>query len=137
MTRINVIPPSELSRQHLGAEYRELPRIFGLVRKAILRGEAPDRNAIPAYTLGKGHVRFFYPLLGYLADRQATIVSEMLARGYSPSHVDCLRALHADIPEAWWGSWQPSYAAEAINRARIAERTPAISKVTLGISPTR
>lgn len=32
MTRINVIPVQLLSDQHLGAEYRELPRVFGAVR---------------------------------------------------------------------------------------------------------
>ncbi|RYF04980.1 MAG: endonuclease V [Oxalobacteraceae bacterium] len=123
MTRINVIPVQELSRQHLIAEYRELPRVFGLVKKAIDRGEIPDVKAVPMYTLGTGHVRFFYPLLGYLADRQAKIVAEMLARGYSPSHVTSLREEHADIPEPWWGSWEPCEIAEAINRARIAERS--------------
>lgn len=30
MTRINRIPVEELSRQHLVAEYRELPRVFAL-----------------------------------------------------------------------------------------------------------
>jgi len=31
MTRINCAPKKELSDKHLAAEYRELPRIFGLV----------------------------------------------------------------------------------------------------------
>lgn len=60
MTRINCIPPRELSREHLIAEYRELPRIFALVRAAIARGESPDDPRNPtSYTLGAGHVRFF------------------------------------------------------------------------------
>jgi hypothetical protein len=40
MTRINCIDPALLSDKHLGAEYRELPRIFNLVRDAIKRGES-------------------------------------------------------------------------------------------------
>jgi hypothetical protein len=123
MTRINIVVPSELSRQHLVAEYRELPRIFNLVRKAIVRGEQPNLNEIPTYTLGRGHVRFFYPRLGFLADRQASIVSEMIRRGYTPSFVDCLRGVHSDIPEPWWGSWEPDELSIAINRARIWERS--------------
>lgn len=38
MTRINLIPPSELHYKHLVAEYRELPRVFGLVRRAQANG---------------------------------------------------------------------------------------------------
>ena len=35
MTRINLINPEKLTDQHLLAEYRELPRIFWIVRKKI------------------------------------------------------------------------------------------------------
>jgi deoxyribonuclease (pyrimidine dimer) len=123
MTRINIVAPSELSRQHLVAEYRELPRIFNLVRKAIVRGEQPRLDEIPTYTLGRGHVRFFYPRLGFLADRQAALVAEMIHRGYAPAFVDHLRTVHADIPAPWWGSWEPDALSIAINRARIWERS--------------
>lgn len=33
MTRINVVPVTELTDKHLLAEYRELPRIFGASKK--------------------------------------------------------------------------------------------------------
>lgn len=42
MTRINLIPPAQLSDQHLLAEYRELPRIFTMAHEAALRSEHPD-----------------------------------------------------------------------------------------------
>ena len=42
MTRINGIPPQELTGPHLVAEYRELPRIFALVRAAAARGARPE-----------------------------------------------------------------------------------------------
>lgn len=122
MTRINVIPAIELDRLHLIAEYRELPRIFGLVRKAIERGEQPDLFAIPAYTLGKGHVRFFYPRLAWLTQRQASLVIEMKARNYAPQHTGCLFTAFNDIPKEWWNEWSPCETALAINRARIAKR---------------
>ncbi|RYD66589.1 MAG: endonuclease V [Verrucomicrobiaceae bacterium] len=123
MTRINVVVPTELSRQHLVAEYRELPRIFNLVRKAAERGEAPNLLEIPEYTLGRGHVRFFYPRLTWLANRQDALVAEMLRRGYSPGFTTPMRLVHADIPVGWWGDWSPTDDALSINRARIRERS--------------
>ena len=122
MTRINCVPPAELTTPHLIAEYRELPRIFGLVRAAIARGERPDDPRNPAeYRLGSGHVRFFYPRLGFLARRQEALIAEMLRRGYSPSFTDPAGLL-TGISEEWCGDWVPSEAAVAINRDRIAER---------------
>lgn len=41
MTRINIVPPEELTDQHLMREYQELPRILGLVRKALAKGKTP------------------------------------------------------------------------------------------------
>jgi deoxyribonuclease (pyrimidine dimer) len=122
MTRINCIPPAELTSRHLVAEYRELPRIFALVRAAIARGETPDdpRNP-PDYRLGTGHVRFFYCRLGYLAKRQAALVGEMQSRGFKPTFTDP-SGLLLGIPAVWCGDWEPSEAAISANRARIAER---------------
>ena len=125
MTRINCIPPAELSGQHLVAEYRELPRIFALVRAAIGRGETPgDRRNPPSYTLGTGHVRFFYCRLGYLMRRQVAIIAEMRARGYRPAFDDPT-GLIAGIPAEWCEDWEPTPEAIAANRARIAERLTA------------
>ena len=121
MTRINCVPPAELSDAHLGAEYRELPRVFGLVRAAAARGERPTDARNPAvYRLGPGHVRFFYARLGWLLLRHAAIVSEGHGRGRvlrfpaPPAH---------SIPPEWFGAWTPDAPALALNRARIKERT--------------
>lgn len=122
MTRINCIPPSELSGPHLVAEYRELPRVFTLARAAIARGERPDDRRNPReYTLGTGHVRFFYSRLGYLALRQAALVAEMKARGYAPKFTDT-DGLLSGIPDEWCRDWTPTPEAIALNRDRIAER---------------
>lgn len=122
MTRINCIDPALLRREHLLAEYRELPRIFGLVRRAVERGERPDDPRNPAeYVLGAGHVRFFYPRLGYLHDRFRRIVDECVARGYDVQfrNVD---ALCEGIPEEWFGNWMPDDAAVRRNIERLRER---------------
>lgn len=115
MTRINCVPPAELSRQHLVAEYRELPRVFALARKA-------KSCATPeAYTLGTGHVRFFYTRLGWLLGRQRALIAEMQRRGYRPTHTNP-DALVDGMPPALMGDWTPTAEAMAINRARILER---------------
>lgn len=122
MTRINCIPPQELTGPHLVAEYRELPRIFTLARAAIERGEKPDDPRNPrSYTLGKGHVRFFYPRLGFLVKRQKALIDEMLRREYQPSY-RTTEHLIENIPALWCADWQPDEAAIALNKARIAER---------------
>lgn len=122
MTRINCVPVTELSRQHLVAEYRELPRVFNLARKAATRGHQ-SKDAPPNYTLGKGHVLFFYTRLKYLAKRQQQLIEEMQKRGYQPNFTDCLFELHADIPLYMWNDWEPDETALAINRQRILERS--------------
>lgn len=122
MTRINCIPPQELTGPHLVAEYRELPRIFTLARAAIERGELPDDPRNPrSYTLGKGHVRFFYPRLGFLVKRQQALIDEMLRREYQPSY-RTTEHLIENIPAQWCADWHPDEAAIALNKARIAER---------------
>ena len=120
MTRINCVPVQELSGAHLVAEYRELPRVFALAEKAAARGEfsQPDR-----YTLGKGHMLFFYTRLAYLAKRHQALVEEMKRRGYRPSFSGVQREQFPNIPDAFWNDWNPDEEALRINRQRIAERS--------------
>ncbi len=123
MTRINLVPPAELSDKHLGAEYRELPRIFGLVRKAIQRGEKPTDARNPKdYVLGTGHVRFFYPRLGFLYVRHLQLIEECKRRGRHVSF-DNPTELLVGIPPEWHGVYRPTAEALAINRQRIKERS--------------
>jgi deoxyribonuclease (pyrimidine dimer) len=99
-----------------------------LVKAAIVRGERPDdpRNPI-FYTLGKGHCRFFYARLQYLADRQRSIIKEMRVRGYVPTFDETtIDELLSGIPIEWLGDWQPDDVAVAINLARILERNAGI-----------
>ncbi len=120
MTRINCVSVQELSQQHLVAEYRELPRVFNLARKALERN---DIQYFEEYRLGKGHLLFFYTRLGYLARRHAELVQEMLRRGYKPTFTSPLRDAHSDIPDVLWGDWNPTEEAIKLNRRRILERS--------------
>jgi hypothetical protein len=119
MTRINCVPVSELCRQHLVAEYRELPRVYALARMALQRNEKPEDHP-SQYNLGKGHVRFFYSRLAYVASRHQALVDEMLSRGYVvnfPSVPDL-----KGWPPDWLRDWRPDEQALEHNRARIKER---------------
>lgn len=117
MTRINLIEPSKLSGRHLVAEYRELPRVFGLARKYT--GDCSDLPK--AYTMGKGHVRFFYNKLGWLIKRQRKLIREMQRRGYEPKHTDPSGLLDG-VRDCLCNDWRPTRKDKAISEARIQER---------------
>ncbi len=121
MTRINCVPVEELSGPHLVAEYRELPRVIALAQKASLRGGFQQQPT--EYTLGKGHLLFFYTRLGYLAKRHAELIREMKRRGYKPSFQGITRSQFPDIPDRFWNDWQPDIDALRLNRARIEARS--------------
>lgn len=119
MTRINCVPVEELTVRHLVAEYRELPRVYALARRALERGERPEDHP-DAYVLGPGHVRFFYSRLGYVRWRQVALVLEMLRRGYRPTFTEAPTL--AEFPADWQRGWVPDEAAMTACRARIRER---------------
>ena len=78
MTRINVgVLPQTLTNKHLMAEHRELKRIPNVVS----RGRYNLKTAPPEFTLGKGHVSFFYDKLGYLKKRYDALYEECIKRG--------------------------------------------------------
>jgi hypothetical protein len=121
MTRINCVPVRELHDKHLLAEYRELPRVFKLAYAAYARGEGPAAH--PAeYTLGKGHVKFFYTRLWWLAQRFDQIYLELRQRGFQPQYSTV--PVVPRMPQSWHRGWCPTPEALAINRQRIQERLP-------------
>ncbi|MCQ9616502.1 pyrimidine dimer DNA glycosylase/endonuclease V [Paenalcaligenes niemegkensis] len=120
MTRINCVPVEELSGPHLIAEYRELPRVFALAEKAAARGTLSQPDC---YTLGKGHLLFFYTRLGYLAQRHAELIEEMKRRGYKPAFSGMRREDWPAIPDSYWSDWNPTEEALSLNRQRIKDRS--------------
>lgn len=118
MTRINLVPVNELTDQHLMAEYRELPRVFGAVRKRLSNKQ--DFKDIPLnFCLGSGHVKFFYDKIGFLFLRQNDIINECFKRGIkiTNTHVDT-----ADIPLCFMNNFFPSENDIALSRQRLAEK---------------
>jgi deoxyribonuclease (pyrimidine dimer) len=123
MTRINVVEPSTLHTRHLCAEYRELPRVFALAHAAYMRQDGWSKKQPKNYTMGSGHVTYFYDKLKYLADRHKNLVDEMLKRGYAPQHTECLEAQwKAKFPSGYWKQYVPTEEAVKINMERINQR---------------
>lgn len=122
MTRINVVPVTELHDKHLLAEYRELPRVFGAARKWHDRGG--DVDDLPrTYRLGKGHVLFFYNHLQYCFNRQFYLYGECLARGFNVKHDPAkARDDFMSAPEYLFNDYRPTKRALRLNRERINER---------------
>lgn len=122
MTRINCVPVTELSDKMLGAEYRELPRICALVRARAQAGYKPtdaEFATVSEYTLGRGHVKFFFTKMNWIEHRYYDLVAECYRRGRA---VNYPKLDLSGIPDEWFGYWQPDSRALKINRERLKER---------------
>ena len=121
MTRVNVVPVSELTREHLVAEYKEIMRLPGSLQKSLNRKSKPfSMNEIPPeYKMSKGHVKFFYNKMKFVKNRFEELVEEMIRRGYSPNYID---SSIFDSPPEFFGDYTPTEKALEVNRARIRER---------------
>jgi deoxyribonuclease (pyrimidine dimer) len=124
MTRINTIPPSLLTDQHLMAEYREMPMVNASLARTLRSKRGLQINRIPPhYTLNSGHVMFHYNKGLYLFKRFTAIVEELNSRHYNidPSS----RVIDWDVFKAapnLWNDWNPSFVNHRTNVERIVER---------------
>jgi deoxyribonuclease (pyrimidine dimer) len=123
MTRINLVNPAELSVKHLIAEYREITRLPNNLTTSLNRkGKKFELKEIPQnYTLGAGHVKFFYNKMLFLEKRFISLVQEMLNRGYNPTYRDA--KIFEVLDKSFYNDYIPTIEAVQINRARIKERT--------------
>lgn len=116
MTRINVaIPVEELTDKHLIAEHREIKRIPNMVKS----GRAKIIDLPSKFTLGKGHVKFFYNKLGYLKERYEQIYREGIHRGFNMTYYG---NTWDDVPEHLMNGYSPTKEDENLIRQRINER---------------
>lgn len=114
MTRINVIPVSELSDQHLFAEWRELPRISSYAKKSKSLYNPPK-----SFTLGTGHVIFFYNKKKWLLERYQALTIELIKRKYNIQIKDLDLSSLDKFSQV---EWSPTEADKKISRARIKEK---------------
>jgi len=116
MTRINVnYPVTKLTTRHLLSEHREMKRIPNNVSK----GRYNLKNIPSQFTLGKGHVAFFYNKLKYLKDRYEEVYQECVNRGYNISYYG---NAWDNVPKYLLGDYVPTKRDEQIIRQRIKEK---------------
>jgi len=116
MTRINVVPVSELADQHLLAEHREIKRIPSVISswKYSLDKQPSE------YTMWTGHVKFFYDKLSFLLERYTQLYQECKKRGFDvTNYIDSFKK---DIPSSLFNYYIPTDEAIQINRNRIQEK---------------
>lgn len=90
MTRINTgIAAQELPDKLLLAELREIKRIPNVIKSGRYNMAGQPKE----FTLGTGHVKFFYDKLEYLLERYNNLRWEALYRGFNVS----------DWTDAWEG----------------------------------
>ena len=87
MTRVNLVQPQDLADQHAFAEWRELKMVPVKVRAMLKKTDQLHRVKLTAlsvknYTMGEGHVKFFYDKLMYLKWRYDVLDKELRARGF-------------------------------------------------------
>ena len=121
MTRINIIPVSELTDQHLIAEYREITMVPAALKRTLNSKLGFKKAKIPAkFTLNTGHVYFFYNKGLYLDKRYNELVEEMILRGFNP---DVKRIFPKKVfPSELFNDWVPSIKEQELVRVRIKEK---------------
>tara|TARA_Y100000593_G_C4184874_1_gene273869 strand:+ start:128 stop:544 length:417 start_codon:yes stop_codon:yes gene_type:complete len=121
MTRINIISPSELTDQHLIAEYREITMVPAALSRTLKSKTGFKKERISKnYTLNTGHVYFFYDKGLYLNKRYDELVKEMKIRGFNP---DPNRKFPKEVfPKELYNDWMPTLEDQKIIRKRLAEK---------------
>jgi hypothetical protein len=116
MTRINSsIPVQELCDSHLLAEHREITRVPNTIRT----GRAIIKDIPKKFTLGTGHVKFFYNKVGFIQKRYNQLYDECVARGFDvePKHNS-----FDDIPKQLMNDWEATTESNLLIKQRIQER---------------
>lgn len=116
MTRISVgVRAIELCDAHLIKERVELLRI----PNAIKSGKAVVKDIPRKFTLGKGHVKFFYDKLGYLQQRYVELTAECIERDFK---ITDFSDSFKDIPQSLWNDYEETQQDRDIVVQRVNER---------------
>lgn len=116
MTRISVgVRAMELCDAHLIKERIELLRI----PNAIKSGKAVVKNIPPNFTLGTGHVKFFYDKLEYLHQRYLELTAECLERDFN---ITDFSDSFSGLPRELWNGYEEKDKDRQIVVERVNER---------------
>lgn len=110
MVRVNLINPKQLSDNHLIAEYNEILKMTGFLRK-YPSGSIPTR-----FCLGKGHICFFRDKLKYLKKRHEQIKKEMRKRRFAARKTLSLKGFGKQK------DWRPSKKDLELIKKRLVKR---------------
>ena len=135
MTRINAtIPPAKLCDQHLVAEYREILRTFALARKKAEKyGKYVEEFLPEQFTLGTGHVLFFYDKLKFVHDRFNALRQEILDRGFQ-ANMEFNDSILEGMEYLYW-DWSGDDGATQLVVNRIYERAQTMKRITFKGQP--
>ena len=137
MTRINSnIPPKSLCDQHLNAEYREIVRTIALAKNKFKKIGSLEklREQIPQqFTLGSGHVSFFYDKLKFIRDRFNSLRQEMLDRGMQANMFINSEQFRGILE--LYNDWSASTEDNELIIDRIYERAKGKNRITFSGSP--
>ena len=124
MTRINLVPPSELTDQHLFAEFREIkmvPRALARSLRTRTKHEVLSRIP-PTYRLNAGHVLFFYDKGLYLEKRFESLCRELRRRGTDYNREAVVDMLGVFQDHDFRKDYKPTPEAFRIIRRRIRQK---------------
>lgn len=107
--------PKDLTDKHLLAEAREIKRIPNCVAK----GRYSLKNQPSEFTLGVGHVKFFYSRLLYLKKRYEELYTECLRRGFNVAYYG---SAWNNVPDELMKDYTPTSKDREIIKRRISER---------------
>jgi len=120
MTRINgTVPAKKLCDSHLIAEYREILRVFKLAKRT---DKAPTE-----FTLGTGHVVFFYDKLEYAHKRFECLRQEILDRGFTPKMEFDDKVLASKMQ--LYNDWPGTEEADILIKQRLMDRAYSMKSI--------
>ena len=122
MTRINIVNPSELTDQHLIAEYREITMVPAALNRTLnSKSGYQEKKVSDRYTLNTGHVYFFYNKGKYLHRRYDELIREMRLRGFTPDS-NRVFPYKVFIDNDLYNDWTPTMEDYKIIRERIQQK---------------
>jgi len=120
MTRINVVPPILLLDQHLLAEKKEINQLAGQLTKS-LRSIHWTYSTLPReFTLGAGHVKFWYLRGKFIRRRYAEVYAECVRRGFKVN--DNFNDVWLNKPAIFNSDYEPTVSSIALIKSRISDR---------------
>lgn len=117
-----------LTDKHLLAEYKEITRPFGKVRKRMADNTMGKVKIPETYVLGAGHETFFFNKLRYLWRRYDALFGELIRRGVNLDRAKFYQ-IHRDLcsldlkRSPYWNDWEPSQDDIYLNFARLCKRS--------------